>query len=113
MKRFILGILALMLIIGFSGCDDNKNLDGLISHFKENKIDGSFQTKSFAIIGAINGGGLHNNDTKMSIEIYEFKDSDSIHKMLPYKNGRFGLLIHSPKKSTKLYKKIIDTFEDY
>jgi len=55
-KRFILSILALMLIFGLSGCNDDKNLKGLISEFQKNKIEGTFERRAAAAsVGAIDG----------------------------------------------------------
>jgi len=45
--------------------------------------------------------------------MYEWKDSSDVDKRMPYKNGRFGLMIHEPSPDTELYNKILDIFEDY
>lgn len=110
MKRILLSAFIIIIMLSFSGCSDNKNLDGLIDHFKENDISGRLDAKAFAFIGAINGAGMVGQN--INLEIYEWKDSKDI-RMTPYKNGRFGMIIHSPRASTKLHKKLIDTFEDY
>ena len=112
MKRMVLVVLAIMLMLSFNGCSDGKNLDGLISKFKENKIDGKFYTNAFAMIGAVNGGRYTNSNSGVNMEIYEWKDSSDV-KMAPYKNGRFGMILHTPRKSTAQHKKIVAIFEDF
>jgi hypothetical protein len=115
MKRLILGLLALMLIFGFSGCSENKNLNGLISHFKENNIDIKPTKKhiDFLSVGAINGKRVANKNYSVLLTLGEWSDSESV-KMTQYKNGKFGMVILYPDNpESKLYKKVVETFKDY
>lgn len=99
----------------FAGCkekksNEDKSIDQLITHFNKSEINGQRTSKSFAMIGAIDGCGYKSG--AISIEIYKFKKSDQIASMLPYKNGHFGMLIHKPTTGP-LNKKIIDTFHSF
>jgi len=111
MKRMFLGLVTLIIMLSLNGCSEKKNLEGLISQFQEEGISGDFETLAFAMIGAIDGGRIEGKN--FSIEVYEWKDSSDVSKITPYKNGRFGLLIHFPNPSSNLYKKIVDIFENY
>lgn len=99
----------------FVGCkekksNEDKSIDQLITHFNKSEINGQRTSKSFAMIGAIDGCGYKSGT--ISIEIYKFKESDQIASMLPYKNGHFGMLIHKPTTGP-VNKKIIDTFHSF
>ena len=118
MKRLILGTVALMLIIGFTGCDDdkNKNLDKLLSLIKGHKMDNVKCEYSRGGGTAIDGVSCQNYDGSISFILGEWRDSESLKKErfpMAYNNGRFAMTIFSPRPKTELYKKILTTFEDY
>ncbi len=87
-----------------------KTIDDLIMHFNHNEIIGEKNSKSFAFIGAIDGCSYITRE--ISIEIYKFREPDRIWENLPYKNGNFGMLIHSPTEGS-LNKKIISIFNSF
>ena len=114
MKRIILGILTILLMLGFSGCSDNKDLNGLIKHFEKNEMSGTLRKAKLDKIKAIDGSWIISRN--FMFVVYEYNDDSEIHpNKHVFQNGRFELMIDKPTKSTneRLYNKIIDTFKDY
>jgi len=115
MKRIISGLLALMLILGLSGCDDGKDLNGLITHFKSNDFsEVVLQKYKDEKYHSIDGSWVLGRNFKFTIT--EYKDDDDIGKnKFVQTNGRFKLIISNPSKNKnpKLYNKIVNVFEDY
>jgi hypothetical protein len=114
MKKLSFISFILLVILATYSCsttgNKDKTIDELITHFNKNEIIGEKNTKAFALIGAIDGCSY--NSEEFSIEIYKFSEPDRIWENLPYKNGNFGMLIHSPTEG-KLNKKLIDVFNRF
>lgn len=117
MRKFFL---ISLICICFVGCGDqstqdvedqsNRDIKGLIEHFKSNELHGDYETKAFVLIGALDGGSYIGED--FQIEIYEFAEKTDSKKRFKIHNGKFGLLLHYPQAGD-LYDKIVSTFKDY
>ena len=95
-------LLCFLFLVSCNYRNSNKTINDLITHLNDNGFKGEKSEKAFGMIGAMDGIG-YKGET-FSVEIYKFKDSKSIPDMLTYKNGNFGMIVHSPseRERTKL-----------
>lgn len=86
----------------------------VVAKFGDAGLSGISSRKNFTFIGGIDGCAFRGMDLasggSFRVELYKYLEPRQIPASLPYRNGVWGMMIHSPT-SGSLNRKLIDVFK--